>query len=91
MEILQTKNAQLFQSRCNCNLIQSKYSNNKLTTATNEFEIYREEVSVTNLDKSVLVFSKKHVILVHRNLADFYSIRLRKAFSGDNEKNQMTV
>ena len=46
---------------------------------------------MTNLDKSMLVFSKKHVILVHRNLADFYSIRLRKPFQGDLERTQITV
>ena len=52
---------------------------------------HREETQVTNLDKSILVFSKKHAILVHRNLADFYTIRLRKAFQGEHEKNYITV
>jgi len=31
------------------------------------------------------------VILVHRNLADFYSIRLRKPFQGEQERTQITV
>lgn len=44
-----------------------------------------------NLDKSMLVFSKKHLILVHRNLSDFYTVRLRKPFQGENERTQVTV
>ena len=31
------------------------------------------------------------MILVHRSLADFYTIRLRKPFQGEHEKNQITV
>lgn len=53
--------------------------------------ICREHVVLENLDKSVLVFSKKHLILVHRNLSDFYTVRLRKPFAGDNERTQITV
>ena len=53
--------------------------------------IFREESVITNLDKSILVFSKKHVILVHRNLSDFYNIRLRKPFEGEREKATITV
>ena len=41
---------------------------------------------IENLDKSMIVFSKKHLILVHRNLFDFYTVRLRKPFTGDKER-----
>lgn len=46
---------------------------------------------MTNLDRCVLAFSKKHMLLVHRNLSDFYTIRLRKPFTGNHEKGSITV
>ena len=46
---------------------------------------------MTNLDKSIIVFSKKHCILVNKHLADFYSLRLRKPFQGEQERNSITI
>ena len=47
----------------------------------------KEEVFVDNLDKSLFSFTKKNLILVHRNVSDFYQIRLKKNIFADNNSN----
>ena len=44
-----------------------------------------------DLDRSHIVFSKRHFILVQKNLSDFYTIKLRKPLSGDNEKHSIRI
>jgi hypothetical protein len=44
----------------------------------------KEEVIVTNLDKSGIVFSKKHLILAGQNLQDFYLVKTRKPIVDEN-------
>jgi len=52
---------------------------------------FRKEVEVENLDKCFIVFSKKHAMLVKRQLSDFYTIKLKKPFTDKNAYIHVTI